>query len=60
MLKFEDYETEQYYYKRLNELNIRHMNWGSGDVCLSREKIDQSLESVEAAIKKMALNTQCK
>lgn len=60
MLIFEDYETEQYYYKRLNELKIRHMNWGSGDVCLSREQIDQSLESVEAAIEKMSLNTPCK
>ncbi|MDD3186296.1 MAG: hypothetical protein PHD70_07540 [Anaerostipes sp.] len=53
MLKFEDYETEQYYYKRLQELGICHVNWGFGDVYLTRDEIDSNLSSLEDTIRKL-------
>lgn len=57
MLRFEDYETEQYYYKRMQELRIRHINWGHGDICLTIEEIDANFAAMEDALEKSKSKT---
>lgn len=50
MPKFEDYETEQYYYQRLREHGIQHINWGSQLKILTKEEIDEVLEDHSCSI----------
>ncbi len=50
MPNFEDFETEQYYYQRLHELGIQHINWGSELNVLSKKLIDNSLEDLTSSI----------
>lgn len=50
MPKFEDYETEQYYYQRLREHGIQHINWGSQFISLTKDEIDEVLEDLSSSI----------
>lgn len=50
MPKFEDYETEQYYYQRLREHGIQHINWRSQLKILTKEEIDEVLEDLSCSI----------
>lgn len=50
MPKFEDFESEQYYYQRLHVPGIQHINWGSELKILSKELIDESLEYLTTSI----------
>ncbi|MGC6174030.1 hypothetical protein [Lacrimispora sp. 38-1] len=50
MPKFEDFETEQYYYQRLREYGIQHINWGSQFKILTKELINESLEDFTSSI----------
>ena len=50
MPKFEDFETEQYYYQRLRKHGIQHINWGSQLKILTKEEIDEVLEDLSSSI----------
>lgn len=50
MPKFQDFETEQYYYQRLREHGIQHINWGNQLKILTKEGIDEVLEDLSCSI----------
>lgn len=50
MPKFEDFETEQYYYQRLHELGIQHISWSSQLKVLTKNLIDKSLEDLTSSL----------
>jgi hypothetical protein len=59
MPKFEDFETEQYYYQRLRELGIQHISWDSQLKVLTKDFIDESLQDLTSSIpelKRASLN----
>ena len=50
MPKFEDFETEQYYYQKLRKLGIQHMSWNSQLKVLTKDLIDESLQDLTSSI----------